>query len=81
MGVIKRTTAFRWEMDRALGEYTIPFSYVCHNEEARIPLLREKIDAMRSGDSVTLNGIERDIITAGLDLAAQLVKAEKSETA
>lgn len=22
VGLIKRTTAFRWEMDRALGEYT-----------------------------------------------------------
>lgn len=22
IGIIKRTTAFRWEMDRALGEYT-----------------------------------------------------------
>jgi hypothetical protein len=22
IGLIKRTTAFRWEMDRALGEYT-----------------------------------------------------------
>lgn len=22
LGIIKRTTAFRWEMDRALGEYT-----------------------------------------------------------
>lgn len=22
LGIIKRTTAFRWEMDRALGEFT-----------------------------------------------------------
>lgn len=58
---------------------SIPFSYVCHNHETDIPVLREKIEAMRSGHAVTLNGIERDIITAGLDLVAQLVKSEKAD--
>lgn len=55
------------------------FSHICKQEEKNIPTLRQKIQALSSGDNVQLNGIERDILTAGLDLVVELLKAEAQD--
>lgn len=56
-----------------------PFSYICRNHSGDVPILRERINRLRSGELTSFDGIERDIITAGLDLVVQLLKVEAAD--